>query len=338
MTRPLLLGLLCLAACSPRLAGQPPEDRGKRLLPRLFVEPASHTTAATVRILCDGQDAALGAVVGTDGYILTKGTELRGTITCRLADGRRLPAKMIDYHRQTDLAMLKVDVTGLKAVEFADGAEIEGGMMVAATAVGGEPVAVGVIGAPARKLYGEEAIIANENRGKIGVFGLRDAESTDGVVVPEVDPGQAADRAGMKAGDILFEIAGKRVKDRDAALDALANRRRGERLSVRVRRGDRELALEVILGPFVIGDRFTQQQSMGGMLSGRRTGFPIVASHDASLRAIDCGGPLVDLDGNVLGLNIARAGRTETWMLPGKAIVPLLANMKAGKYGDWPGR
>lgn len=336
--RPLLLALLSLAVCSPHLAGQPADDRGKKLLPQLFVEPASRTTAATVRIMCDGQDAALGAVVEPDGFILTKGTELRGTITCRLADGRRLPAKVIDYHRQTDLAMLKVDANGLKAVAFAEEAEVEVGMLVAATSPGAEPIAVGVVGATARKLYGEEAIIVNENRGKLGVLGLRDAESMNGAVVAEIDPGQGADRAGMKARDILIEVAGKPVKDLDSVADLLANRRKGDRVAVRVRRGDRELALDVVLGPFVVGDRYALQQSMGGMLSGRRTGFPVVASHDAMLRAADCGGPLVDLDGNVFGLNIARAGRTETWMLPAKTIMPLVANMKAGKYGDWPGR
>ena len=44
------------------------------------------------------------------------------------------------------------------------------------------------------------------------------------------------------------------------------------------------------------------------------------------------GGPLVDLDGRVLGLNIARAGRVETWALPGDVIQPIMADLKAGKY------
>jgi hypothetical protein len=40
----------------------------------------------------------------------------------------------------------------------------------------------------------------------------------------------------------------------------------------------------------------------------------------------------VDLDGNVLGINIARAGRVETWALPGDVIKPLIKPLKDGKY------
>ena len=44
------------------------------------------------------------------------------------------------------------------------------------------------------------------------------------------------------------------------------------------------------------------------------------------------GGPVVDLDGKVLGISIARAGRVETWILPSETIRPLLADMRAGKF------
>ena len=34
----------------------------------------------------------------------------------------------------------------------------------------------------------------------------------------------------------------------------------------------------------------------------------------------DCGGPLVDLEGRVLGINIARAGRVESYALPASVV------------------
>jgi S1-C subfamily serine protease len=74
------------------------------------------------------------------------------------------------------------------------------------------------------------------------------------------------------------------------------------------------------------------QNAMGGDLSGRRSGFPAVLQTDMVLSPKDCGGPVVDLDGNVLGISIARAGRVETWVLPGENIRPLLADLKAGKF------
>jgi S1-C subfamily serine protease len=50
------------------------------------------------------------------------------------------------------------------------------------------------------------------------------------------------------------------------------------------------------------------------------------------IAAKNCGGPVVDLDGNVLGISIARAGRVETWVLPSEVIRPLLPDFKAGKF------
>ena len=40
----------------------------------------------------------------------------------------------------------------------------------------------------------------------------------------------------------------------------------------------------------------------------------------------------MDLDGRVLGVNIAREGRTETWALPADVIEPVLKDLIAGKY------
>jgi S1-C subfamily serine protease len=71
---------------------------------------------------------------------------------------------------------------------------------------------------------------------------------------------------------------------------------------------------------------------MGGELSGRRSGFPAVLQTDMVIQPKDCGGPVVDLNGNVLGINIARAGRVETWILPSEDIRPLLNDLKSGKF------
>jgi len=59
-------------------------------------------------------------------------------------------------------------------------------------------------------------------------------------------------------------------------------------------------------------------------------------THDARSRPADQGGPFVDLDGNVLGLNVARAGRTETWGLLTARLTPLSNDLKARKDGDRP--
>ena len=117
-----------------------------------------------------------------------------------------------------------------------------------------------------------------------------------------------------------------------ALRDALENSRPGESVKLTIIREGEEQELKITLTGEIRPDRGTIQNGMGGPLSGRRTGFPAVLQTDMVLSPKDCGGPAVDLDGNVLGINIARAGRVETWILPSENIKPLLGDLKAGKF------
>ena len=77
--------------------------------------------------------------------------------------------------------------------------------------------------------------------------------------------------------------------------------------------------------------RYNMMNLMGGPVSGRASDFSAVFQHDTVIRPVDCGGPLVDLSGKAIGINIARAGRTETYALPADVILPLLEPLRDGK-------
>jgi serine protease Do len=337
-TRParlLVLTACVLLAGATAARAQTLTDRGKKKLPHLFAEAVSAASESTVRVQADGKDAALGTIVSSDGYILTKGSELHGPLTCILRDGSAYDAREVGYHKPSDLALLKIDADGLKPVTFADSKDAVVGNWVAATGTGSDPIAVGVISVGPRKLLPgtEEGQIVNLNKGYMGIL-LRDPEEgeAEGVYVEKVEAGTAAAKAGMRRNDQITEVAGKAVKDRPGLMEMLDSYKPGDRVRVRVKRGDEELDLPIKLGARADFDRGSFQNAMGGALSGRRTGFPEVIQHDTVIRPSDCGGPLVDLDGHVLGINIARAGRVETWTLPGDVIKPILKDLRAGKY------
>ncbi|NOZ38750.1 MAG: serine protease, partial [Planctomycetes bacterium] len=69
---------------------------------------------------------------------------------------------------------------------------------------------------------------------------------------------------------------------------------------------------------------------LGSSLSQRRFGFPSAFQHDTVIKPSDCGGPVVDLDGKVVGFNLARAGRTETYAIPADVVAGLIEEMKRG--------
>ena len=110
--------------------------------------------------------------------------------------------------------------------------------------------------------------------------------------------------------------------------------RAGDRVLVKIRRGEESILLGAVLkyaSQVDPDDRKEFQNSLGGRLSERRGGFTGVLQHDTVLQPQFCGGPIVDLDGKVVGINICRAGRVESYALTSVAVRDLLAAMKAGE-------
>lgn len=299
-----------------------------------FKPVVAAASESTVRIKCDDKDTILGTVVDESGYILTKASELRGAVWVRLPDGSEYEATTVAAHKDTDLALLKVDVKGLKPVKFADTLKVPQGNWLAAAGPTSDPVSVGIVSVMTRKLTGRDTVITNPNRGYLGIFPADEKDGDGNLVgakITELSPGGAAEKAGLKAEDIIVEMNGKSITGQTALRDYLDTLRGGDVIAVKAKRKGEMKDFKVTLGS-APKDRGDIQNAMGSILSGRRTGFPQVLQTDLVVDAKDCGGPVVDLEGNVLGINIARAGRVETWILPSEVIRPLLPDLKAGKF------
>lgn len=66
-------------------------------------------------------------------------------------------------------------------------------------------------------------------------------------VVASVDPGSPADRVGLRAGDVLLEIGGKRLLQSDVVFSKLL--RPGEKIAVKLKRGGEEMTLLPLVEP-----------------------------------------------------------------------------------------
>ena len=100
-----------------------------------------------------GVTVSLGTVVGAEGWVITKASELPGQPSCRLPNGKVLSARVAGVDPAFDLALLLVPATDLKPVRWADDFKPPVGSLLAA--VGTEqPLAVGVVSVPCRDLGG----------------------------------------------------------------------------------------------------------------------------------------------------------------------------------------
>jgi len=104
-----------------------------------------------------------GFIISADGYILTNTHVVEGAdeINVKLTDKRELKAKVIGADRRTDIALIKVDATGLPAVRFGDASKLKVGEWVLAI---GSPfgfentVTAGIVSAKGRSLPQENFV------------------------------------------------------------------------------------------------------------------------------------------------------------------------------------
>jgi len=240
------------------------------------------------------QGMGSGFIVEPGGVILTNAHVVEGAdeVRVRLSDRREFKGKVLGVDHQSDIAVVKIDATGLPVVKLGDPAQVRVGEWVLAI---GSPfgfdntATVGIVSATSRSLpdgtyvpfiqtdaavnpgnsggplfnmKGEVIGITSQiysrsggyqgiafaipinvaaqvkeqlvkygkvERGRMGVaiqevsqslaqsFGL---DGPHGALVSSVEPGGPADKAGIKAGDVLLAVNGKTV-DRSAELPPL---------------------------------------------------------------------------------------------------------------------
>ena len=110
-----------------------------------------------------GQGMGLGSgfIISQDGYVLTNAHVVAGDgeVTVRLADAKReFKAKVIGADERTDVALLKIDATGLPTVKLGKSTALQPGEWVAAI---GSPfgfentITAGIVSATGRSLPAE---------------------------------------------------------------------------------------------------------------------------------------------------------------------------------------
>lgn len=140
-----------------------------------------------------------GVVFTADGAILTNNHVIDHalTINVRLRDGRLLPAKLLGRDPATDLAVIKVDATGLTAAKFADSDNSRVGEWTVAI---GSPFGLGYTVTT--------GVLSAKGRGGLGMNQIEDYLQTDASINPGNSGGPLCDLDGRVLG-INTMIVGK---------------------------------------------------------------------------------------------------------------------------------
>ena len=302
-----LLAPLAFAQDSPS-ARPLPRDRftsGESTL-RAFAPVSAATRYSIVKLNVDGATVALGTVVDTNGLVLTKASELKkGKLTCWLATEKEVSAEVLGIDADEDLALVRVQARGLKPVRWADG-EVAIGQWAITPGIADTPQAVGIISALPHRIRPPRALI-----------GVRFDYDAPKPSIETIIPGLGAEQAGLKPGDVIVAVNSQIVSNREQVVEALRDFREGQNVRLRVQRRETQITAEVRMMAPKTGESddsaYSSRRSnrLRGEVSQRAEGFEQAIEHDTVLQPWLCGGPLVNLDGKAVGINIARASRVE---------------------------
>jgi serine protease Do len=289
-----------------------------------FAPISAQTRNSIVELNVDENPVALGAVVDSNGLALTKASELSaGKLTCWLATGEEVQAQLLAVDDEDDVALVRVKAEGLKPIEWASNQAAEG-QWVITPCLADTPLAVGIISTLPHRIAPQRALI--------GVWwDMRASQPT----VLRLSHGFGAEKAGIKPGDIIVAVDGKSVTNRTQVMDILQGFRDGQTVRMRFQRAEKEFDESIqLMTPKAGQEEYDlyadeEEDQLRGDVSLRSGGFDQAIEHDTVLEPWQCGGPLVNLDGKVIGLNIARASRVATYALPASLARQIVTRLKA---------
>jgi serine protease Do len=290
---------------------------------RAFRESIGDQWKSTCQVLSKDRQIALGTIVAADGWIASKSSEISNdTVDIRLFDNSKAVGTVKLRRNDLDLVLIKVQRTNLPTIVWSTDTVVRVGGWLATLDIRNQPIAIGVLGVTSRNVRRERAVL--------GVELGKSPSGQNGALIRSVTLGSGADRAGMQPGDVINTIDGKSLRSEPEVREKLEGLIAGQRVDVGVLREGKKVMVTAQMmdlnSAFLLDPT---EMEVNGDISSRSTGFQSVMQHDSVLAPYQCGGPVIDVYGNVVGLNIARAGRVSSYAIPASIASAAIAEMIA---------
>ena len=286
-------------------------------LPMQFSKLESELDDACVEISSELSDSEEISIAGTrikaTAFIVSKNSMVAENPTARLEDSES-NLKVVARDLENDLVLLRSETLNSAGIDIGgQGGDVP---IVGSFLITPESDGAGLMSVVSTQPFASRK---QQSRGFLGVMPA-DYEEEGGAVLQDVTEDGAADRAGLRVGDVVTKLNETTIKTHMDMRRFLGTVDPNATVVATITRGEEELEKIIRLGAY---PSFSNHAADRMNKSGRRDGFNKVIPHDADLKPADCGGPIFDLDGNFVGLNIARNSRVRSYAIP-RAIVKRL--------------
>lgn len=278
---------------------------------------------STVRVWSDSRRVAYGTVIGDGTRILSKWSEIArhsANLRVDVAGSEYRDVKVGGVYQEEDLVLLEVEGKPLTPVQWSLNAP-KLGSFLAAPQPDGRPAAYGVVSVLERNLRETDLAF-------LGVIG--DPEyNGQGVRISRMVKDSGAADSELQAGNVILKVGDRSISGLPELKNALVGMAPGTTISLLVESKGTARTVKVLLGnrpklPQFSGDRLQAMERMGGAISQVRNSFTHAIQTDMKPKPNQIGGPVVNLKGETVGITIARADRTRSFVMPATAVVSLL--------------
>ena len=272
------------------------------------------------------QDISCGLLLDQQ-HVATKLSSLQPgeELLCRLALGPEISGRIAIADAAADLAILKLETPVPQTGDMKDLSVLQDVPETrvfdwALTVTDDRPKSMsGII---TRLAHAEPAIA-----GRLGAELLRSDDR--GVTVKQVDPNSTMALAGIQPGDRITAINERAIQTLDDVSQAMSLLQPGDWITFTTERRSISAQLTARLqnDPAERFERAEFLDGLSGDLSPRRTGFTSVLQTDLPLAPADCGRPLLNQQGEIIGIIIARRSRESTLALPLQTVLEALRRL-----------
>ncbi len=253
------------------------------------------------------------------GNLISKSSRIGTNPRVELSTGGFVSADIVSRDSKNDLVLLRANLPGTTGIDlrrvYGDVEEKPGKLLITPSSKDGGEISV----------WGSKYFAVNRTLMSGGFLGVEMAVQPNAgrVVFARVRDG-AAKAAGVESGDIVLRMDDVEIRRQGDVRNFLRTKDPNSTITALLERNGEQIEKTIVLGnrPDMTGH--VADNLIGGK-SLRRDGFSLAIAHDADLKPEDCGGPVFDLNGQFLGVNIARSSRVRSYVIP-KTVLKQFVN------------